>query len=159
MCEYCGCQDVTVIGELTREHDAVVALIGRVRQDLADGRWDDVVRRCAQMTGILEPHTVVEEKGLFPLLADDFPDHVDALQREHREIEAALAEVVAAAPGDPAVTDRLMHTLFELREHILREQDGVFPAALTSLDGDGWQRVDDVRRQVGSGLGPVPVDR
>lgn len=159
MCEYCGCQDVTVIGELTREHDAVVALIGQVRRDLADGRWDDVVRRCAQMTGILEPHTVVEEKGLFPLLADDFPDHVDALQREHREIEAALAEVVAAAPGDPAVTDRLMRTLFELREHILREQDGVFPAALTSLDGDGWQRVDDVRRQVGSGLGPVPVDR
>ena len=27
MCEYCGCQEVTAIGDLTREHDEVVALI------------------------------------------------------------------------------------------------------------------------------------
>jgi len=26
MCEYCGCQQISVIDELTREHEAVVAL-------------------------------------------------------------------------------------------------------------------------------------
>ena len=31
MCEYCGCQAVTAIDDLTREHDVVVNLIGEVR--------------------------------------------------------------------------------------------------------------------------------
>jgi hypothetical protein len=31
MCEYCGCQALTAIAELTWEHDEVVALISRVR--------------------------------------------------------------------------------------------------------------------------------
>lgn len=31
MCEYCGCQALPVIEELTREHDRVVGLIGDAR--------------------------------------------------------------------------------------------------------------------------------
>ncbi len=155
MCEYCGCQDVTVVDELTREHDAVVALIAEVRQHLADQRPEAAAAACRRMTQILAPHTTVEEQGLFPLLADDFPDHVAALTREHRRIETVLAEAADGVPGDPAWPDRLMSTLFELREHILREQDGVFPAALTSLDGQGWQQVEEVRRRAGSGLSPA----
>ena len=30
MCEYCGCQSLAAIDELTREHDVVVNLIGEV---------------------------------------------------------------------------------------------------------------------------------
>jgi hypothetical protein len=80
MCEYCGCQDVTAVDELTREHDMVVNLIGDVRATHAatdTGRMAEPARR---ITAVLEPpHTQVEE------------------------------------------------------EHILNEQDGVFPAALSSL--------------------------
>ena len=36
-CEYCGCQDIPVIDELTREHDHVVNLIGGVRAAHAAG--------------------------------------------------------------------------------------------------------------------------
>jgi hypothetical protein len=31
MCEYCGCQALTAIAELTWEHDEVVALRGKER--------------------------------------------------------------------------------------------------------------------------------
>ena len=34
MCEYCGCQQIATIAELTREHDAVVALVGQIKTSL-----------------------------------------------------------------------------------------------------------------------------
>jgi hemerythrin-like domain-containing protein len=39
-----------------------------------------------------------------------------------------------------------------LREHILKEQDGVFPAALAALSPEEWDAVDAVRSRVGSSL-------
>lgn len=149
MCEYCGCQQIAVLEELTREHDAVVAVIGQVRLHLAAGRLDDAARCCRAMTAILDPHTVVEEDGLFPELSDDYPDHVAALRREHHDIAHVLAEAADAVPTDSAWPERLQRTMFALREHILKEQDGVFPAALTSLDGEQWARVEGVRGRVG----------
>jgi hypothetical protein len=37
VCEYCGCQALGAVAELTREHDEVVALISRVRSAHAAG--------------------------------------------------------------------------------------------------------------------------
>ncbi len=152
MCEYCGCQQIATIDELTREHDAVVALIARVRDQLGAGRLDDVAATCRAMTAVLAPHTVVEEQGLFPELTDDFPDHVATLRSEHRVVEAALAEAAHGTPTDPTWPDRLSQALFLLREHILKEQDGVFPAALSTLDSEQWERVEAVRSSAGSAL-------
>lgn len=149
MCEYCGCQSLTAIDELTREHDHVVNLIGEVRAAHAAAdtpRMAAVARRIATVLG---PHTEVEEDGLFPALADDFPDHVAALKAEHRRIEAVLAQAGTAGAGWP---DRLIEVLDVLREHILKEQDGVFPAALTTLRGPDWAAVEAVRARVGSAL-------
>jgi hypothetical protein len=42
----------------------------------------------------------------------------------------------------------LLGVLFLLREHILKEQDGVFPAALIALDPEQWERVEAVRTRV-----------
>jgi hypothetical protein len=85
MCEYCGCQDVTAIGDLTREHDEVTGLMAHVRaahtaEDVA--AMAELARRISE---ILRPHTAVEEEGLFPLLAPDFPDQVAVLCAEHRQ--------------------------------------------------------------------------
>src|SRR5450759_2105220 len=66
MCEYCGCQQIATIAELTREHDAVVALVGQIKTSLPDRRRDDVAESCQQILAILAVHTVVEEEGLFP---------------------------------------------------------------------------------------------
>ena len=147
MCEYCGCQEIAVIGELTREHDAVVALISQVQSALAGQRLQDVVEICRQISSILAPHTVVEEQGLFPEMADEFPDHIEALRSEHRDIEKVLVEAAGGLPDDPTWPDRLPCVLFLLREHILKEQDGVFPAALAALDADQWERIEAVRAQ------------
>ena len=156
MCEYCGCQQITVLDELTREHDAVVAVIGQMRLHLAAGRLEEVTGCCRVITAILQPHTTVEEDGLFPELSEDYPDHVAVLRREHREIEHVLAEAADAVPVDPAWPERLQRAMFLLREHILKEQDGVFPAALTSLDGEQWARVERVRASVGGRLREPP---
>jgi hypothetical protein len=85
MCEYCGCQAVTAIDELTREHIAGTE-----------------------------------------------------------------------TPADPGWPHQLVETLDVLRDHILKEQDGVFPAALTTLSGADWDSVDAVRSRAGSLLAADP---
>ena len=150
MCEYCGCQAVAAIDELTREHDLVVDLIGDVR---TAARTSDVPRMAVlarRIAAVLGPHTEVEEHGLFPVMAADFPDQITALEAEHRRIEAVLAEADTGVPADPAWPERLLDTLGTLRTHILKEQDGVFPAALSTLRTADWEAVEAVRTRVGT---------
>ncbi|MEO8556914.1 MAG: hemerythrin domain-containing protein [Actinomycetota bacterium] len=148
MCEYCGCQQITTIAELTREHDAAVELVGRIQTDLRGQHLEEVASRCQQILDILAPHTVVEEEGLFPEMTDAFPDHVAVLRSEHREVEKVLGEAADGLPDDPTWPDRLTDVLQLLREHILKEQDGMFPAALAALDSDQWERIEALRAKV-----------
>lgn len=152
MCEYCGCQAVAAIDELTREHDQVVNLIGGARAAHRGGDAHRMAVLARQITALLGPHTEVEERGLFPALAADFPDHVRALRGEHRRVEAVLAEAADGVPADPTWPARLIDVLDMLRGHILKEQDGVFPAALATLTIADWDTVDTVRARVRSGL-------
>ena len=156
MCEYCGCQQIATIAELYREHEAAVTLIGGIQNALPD-RPQDVVTACQEILAILAPHTVVEEEGLFPEMSGEFPDHIEALRSEHREIEKVLGEAADGFPDDPTWPDRLLGVLFMLREHILKEQDGVFPAALIALDPDQWERVEAVRARVADNQKPFHV--
>ncbi|MFB9546438.1 hemerythrin domain-containing protein [Micromonospora sagamiensis] len=157
MCEYCGCQSVTAIDELTREHDMVVNMIGDVRGAHAAGDVSRMAELARRIAAVLSPHTEVEEQGLFPLLADEFPDHVVALEAEHRRIESVLAAASTGTPTDPGWPRQLMETLDVLRDHILKEQDGVFPAALTTLGAADWDSVDAVRARAGSLLPADPA--
>lgn len=156
MCEYCGCQQIAAIDELTREHDAVVAATALVRSRLETGRTDEVASLCRYMLAVLAPHTEVEEQGLFPAMAAEFPDHVQQLRSEHEHIHAVLTEASEAIHTDPTLPDRLVEMMFLLREHILKEQDGVFPAALMSLSPAQWDDLDEIRTRVGSALLPEP---
>ena len=154
MCEYCGCQQIASIGELTREHDAVVAEIAEVRAFLRDDDVEGAAKTSRRIAQILGPHTAVEEGGLFPLMSQEFPEHVEALEAEHRVIEAVLAEAEEGTPADPTWPPRLLTALDTLRDHILKEQDGVFPASLSVVDSTGWEQVEAVRARVGSHIGP-----
>ena len=126
----------------------MAAQVGLIRSSLAGGRLEDVASSCQQILVILAPHTVVEEEGLFPEMAGDFPDHIEALRSEHREIEKVLGEAAEGPPDDPTWPERLLVVLRLLGDHILKEQDGVFPAALFALDPDQWERIEAVRAQV-----------
>ncbi|MFC0602520.1 hemerythrin domain-containing protein [Streptomyces palmae] len=154
MCEYCGCQSVAAIDELTREHDEVVTLISHVRGARRDGDIPGMAELARRITAVLVPHTRVEEHGLFPAMAAEFPDHIAALEAEHRRIEAVLAEAAPGVPADPTWPDRLLEVLTLLRDHILKEQDGLFPASLATLSTEEWEAVEAVRAAAGSALTP-----
>ncbi|MGC0372861.1 hemerythrin domain-containing protein [Streptomyces sp. SAI-229] len=150
MCEYCGCQSLTAIDDLTREHDAVVDLISHVRDAHRAGDTGLMARLARRIGAVLEPHTQVEEHGLFRALADEFPEQMAALEAEHRLVEAVLEEAAAGTPRDVTWPDRLIRALDLLREHILKEQDGVFPAAPAALSTEQWEEVEAVRARVGT---------
>ncbi len=69
---------------------------------------------------------------------------------QHRHIESALGEATDGVPTDPTWPARLLDALHLLREHILAEQDGVFPAALSSLDTADWDAIEVIRARVGT---------
>jgi hemerythrin-like domain-containing protein len=152
VCEYCGCQALETIDELTQEHDEVVRLISHLRPAHEDGGVLRMAEVAREIVKVLGPHTEVEEHGLFPALAGDFPDQIAALEAEHRSIEAVLAEANGPFLTDPTWPDRLMEAMAVLRDHILKEQDGVFPAALANLSTEEWEAVEAARARTGSTL-------
>ena len=157
VCDYCGCRALDAIAILTAEHDLVVNLAGEARRAVLAGDLDLAADRARAVAALLEPHTVVEEGALFPAMADEFADHVTSLIGEHRAIEEVLAESVELTPTDPTWPARLVAALWLLREHILKEEDGLFPAALAELDPAQWDEVGAIRARVGSGLPTVVV--
>jgi hemerythrin-like domain-containing protein len=157
VCEYCGCQALAAIDELTREHDLVVGLISEVRSASATSDIPRMSRLARRIAVVLGPHTQVEENGLFPALEADFPEHMQALRAEHRHIEAVLGEASAGTPADPGWPGRLNGALGMLRQHILKEQDGVFPAALASLATSDWEAIEKVRARADSAVPASPA--
>ena len=152
MCEYCGCLEVTAIAELTAEHDIVVSLSGDIHRALAAGDLAEAAAKARAIGVVLGPHTAVEEGALFPVMAAEFGEHVRGLIEEHRLVELVLAEAADGIPTSQDWPDRIERALEILREHIIREQDGLFPAAMAVLDPADWDRVDDMRTRVGTAL-------
>ncbi|WP_258053542.1 hemerythrin domain-containing protein [Streptomyces sp. Ru72] len=97
----------------------------------------------------------MEEHGLFPALTADFPEKSAVLEDEHRRIESVPAEANGPFLTDPERPDRLIAALDLLRDHILKEQDGVFLAALAYLSTEQWEAVEAVRARVGTRI-PEP---
>ena len=148
MCEYCGCQALQTIDELTREHDAALEHVRNAEHAAAAGDLPATLAACAALDLLLVPHTAVEEEAVFPALAREYPAHVAVLVDEHRIVHGALAELAAGPTG--AWAQRLGNALAVLRAHIAKEQDGLFPASLTSLTTADWEQAESVRRRVGS---------
>jgi len=137
MCGYCGCRAITVIGQLSAEHDQIVNLTGELRRAV-DGADTAAVRGAVTaLKAALDPHASTEEHGMFAELRrdSDFTDHVDALCGEHDDLDERLGRLADGdLSGFPA-----FETL--LRRHIDREENGLFPAAAIALDGPAWERV------------------
>lgn len=146
MCEYCGCQQNVVIAELTAEHDRLRDLSHDLTTAVNSTDLPAAIGLAAQMQSVLRPHTQVEEAGLFPALAADYGNHLDQLVAEHRDIDAALDEL-ASGRAQPGWRLRTQLALAHLFDHILKEQDGVFPAALATLTTADWLTVAAARER------------
>lgn len=158
MCEYCGCQAVPAISMLTREHDYVATLISQVRATHERGDAATMAALARRITATLGPHVAVEEGGLFAVLAGEFPAQIERLAGEHRYVEEVLGEAAGAVPTAPDWPARMMDAMWRLREHILDEEDDMFPAALSRLDPSDWDAVDALRDRVGSVLPAADLD-
>jgi hypothetical protein len=139
-------------------HDVIVAVAGRAGSALGAGDLRAAARHAVEILELLGPQTAVEEEGLFPALAVEFPDEVAWLVGQHRRIGSGLAEaarVAGSGSAAPGWDVRLADALHLLHEHILAEQEGAFPAALAILGPDQWAAVDAVRVRLSVSAVPV----
>ena len=68
---------------------------------------------------------------------EEYAAYVEQLMLEHRELAALLERADVSNPADER---ELRVAWADLAEHISREEDGLFPASLTALNGDDWDR-------------------
>lgn len=137
MCSYCGCDSIEVIGRFMAEHVEIINATGDLRAGVHSGDSAAFGVARARVAALLWPHTEAEEAGLFRIMAQDevYASHIETLCGEHQ----ALADLLAAiTPGDRAAMARFEDAL---RDHIDKEDNGLFPAAAIALDGPQWVEV------------------
>ena len=81
-----------------------------------------------------------------------FAEHITPLIAEHRELATLLESVDLTFAADQ---DRFRAAFDELYEHIAKEEDGLFPASLTALDGDAWDTAILAWRRAHPGAEPL----
>lgn len=153
MCGYCGCESIDVIGRFMREHVEVINATGDLRRACATADPVAVHGAVAALGALLDPHTVAEEVGLFAVLGEDpeFTDHVSRLCAEHVVLGDLLGRVDRGEHDVLPVLERA------LREHIDREENGLFPAAAVAFAGPEWERVTGLTPEPGGGPDPAPA--
>jgi hemerythrin-like domain-containing protein len=137
MCSYCGCRNIPMIAKLNAEHDAIVNSSYQLETAFRDEDVESARRAGKDLAGLLHPHTWREQTGLFAEMEKDelFTDHIASLCAEHRELDDELAAIDA---GD---LTRIPPMLTLLNNHIDREENGLFPAALAFLDDTQWDTI------------------
>lgn len=149
MCDHCGCRQ-GAIGELMDQHEQITAVGAQVRHAIAGGDEPAAREALDELVGLLEPHVVWEEAGLFARMRaqGDFADHVASLEDEHVALYAALDSADEADGGWAAAVVTLLD---DLDRHIYRENFGLFPGAIAVLDAEDWDAVDAARRVSAAG--------
>ena len=140
MCSYCGCDSIEVIGRFMAEHVEIINATGELRRAVHSGDAGSLAAARTVVAGLLWPHTRAEEVGLFTVMARDevYSDHISTLCGEHKTLDILLEELT---PGDADAMARFENAL---RDHIDKEDNGLFPAAAIALDGPQWLEVHDI---------------
>lgn len=127
-----------LIRDFVAEHEQTLDCADDILRALDRRDSRTVTQLLTRIQDLLRPHWQGEENGIFQVMAareQQYADYVRPLIAEHRELAQLLASVdVTAADGEQAVRA----AFHELRDHIRREEDGLFPASLTALAGDDW---------------------
>lgn len=120
------------------EHVRIINANGDLRRAVESGDDAGVADAADSLAGLLFPHTTAEEVGVFAVLARDeeFTEHVRQLCAEHDSLDAQLQRIRGGAHDE-------MHSFeIALREHINREENGLFPAAAIAFAGPEWDEVE-----------------
>ncbi len=137
MCQYCGCREMPLLRDYIAEHERAINHSGAAMRALDRGEHGLARELLAAMADELRSHWRGEENGLFAVMVTDdlFAEYIAPLVSEHRELDELLESIDLSDAGD---RDRLREAIFDLHEHIAKEEDGLFPASLTALDGEQW---------------------
>lgn len=144
MCNYCGCQEQTLIRDFYAEHNATRDLADAARRAIDAGDHDTARAQVRRLLADLESHWAGEENGLFAVMVEDYPedfaDYIRPLVEEHRALAAFLRDLDVT---DPAHQRAYAAQVRELHEHMLREEDSLFPASVVTFTGEDWTRAID----------------
>lgn len=90
-----------------------------------------------EMAQELRSHWRGEENGFFQAMSrtEEYRDYIAQLILEHRELDALLTAADLSTKQD---RDAVRVAVADLADHIRKEEDGLFPASLTALDGQDW---------------------
>ncbi|MBC2932806.1 hemerythrin domain-containing protein [Nocardioides sp. zg-1228] len=137
MCHYCGCRQIPLIRDFIAEHELVLELGMRALEQAGHGAFEQAGSTVEAMRAELRSHWQGEEEGIFALMRTDelYRQHIDPLVDEHRELGALLAGLDLGRADD---RDLLHHQMTELRIHISKEEDGIFPVTLVEFSGPEW---------------------
>ena len=119
------------------EHERAINHGGSAVRALDRGDHTLAQAEVASMYDELRSHWEGEESGLFAVMMPDdlFAAHIAPLIAEHRELAELLDSVDLTVAADQ---NRFRVAYEELHEHITKEEDGLVPASLTTLDGQDW---------------------
>ena len=139
MCSYCGCRALSEVADLTAQHEEIVNATGPLRKAAAAQDHESIKAHVASLVALLNPHTEQEESGVFAELSKrtEFAEHVNTLCAEHVYLHALFARI---SNGETALADT---AIAALREHIEKEENGLFPAAAVEISGIVWQELAD----------------
>jgi len=137
VCHYCGCRDMRLLRDYIAEHERATNLGGDAVRAMDRGEYEQAKELLAATGTELRSHWQGEENGIFAVMGREelYAEHIGPLVQEHRELEQLL-QTMDLASGDDR--DRVRKAVFDLHEHIAKEEDGLFPASLTALSGAEW---------------------
>lgn len=140
MCSYCGCESIDAIGRFMAEHVQVINALTALRHAAHSADLEATRRECATVAALLGPHTRGEEVSVFQVLSrqEEFERPVRVLCAEHVTLDGLVERV---AEGELDLVDAFID---QLREHIDKEENGLFPAAAIALVGPDWEEVDSM---------------
>lgn len=140
-----------MIAMLNAEHDAIVNSTYALQAAFREKDLRAAVSACKELGGLLHPHTWREQVGLFAEMTKDelFTEHIASLCAEHDQLDAELDAITA---GD---LTRIPGMITLLNNHIDREENGLFPAALAFLDDDQWDTIQRPELMAGGGVHAV----
>jgi iron-sulfur cluster repair protein YtfE (RIC family) len=122
------------------EHFDLLDLSGTARRLLAAGDRPGAWSVLGTIAQRLDEHVRREEAGVFRALLDqeEFVDAIQELESEHLAFDEAISEL---GLDDVDLEARVGTLLDELSLHIDKENLGIFPIAVVTLNGAGWATV------------------
>ena len=152
MCHYCGCREIPLLRDYIAEHERATNFGGEAVRAIDRGDLARARHLLGEMATELASHWQGEETGLFRVMAREelFAEHIAPLIGEHRDLAELLATVDI---GKPDGQQAIRTAMSDLYEHISKEEDGLFPASLTSLAATSGTR----QRTHGTRRTPAPA--